>query len=85
MIDKSIPLNELLTGQWAHVSRIAGEPDDVHRLQEFGLRGGTRIQMFRRGNPCIFRMMVCSASWWSRTPRRASWPVLCRSLPNPAR
>ena len=56
MIDKSIPLSDLPTGQSALVRRITGEPDHVHRLEEFGLRGGTRIQMFRPGNPCIIRM-----------------------------
>ncbi len=56
MIDKSIPLSDLSSGQSARVSRVSGEPDQVHRLEEFGLGGGTRIQMFRRGNPCIVRM-----------------------------
>ncbi|MHC4181159.1 MAG: FeoA family protein, partial [Planctomycetota bacterium] len=56
MIDKSVPLSTLSAGQSALVSRIAGQPDHVHRLEEFGLRGGTRIQMFRPGNPCILRM-----------------------------
>lgn len=56
VIDKSIPLNDLPTGTSAFVSRITGRPDHVHRLEEFGLRGGTRIEMFRPGNPCIIRM-----------------------------
>ena len=56
VIDKSIPLSDLPTGQSAAVRRITGEPDHVHRLEEFGLRGGTRLQMFRPGNPCILRM-----------------------------
>jgi len=56
VIDKSIPLGDLSAGQSACVSRISGRADQVHRLEEFGLRGGTRIEMFRRGNPCILRM-----------------------------
>jgi Fe2+ transport system protein FeoA len=56
VIDKSIPLGCLRAGQSALVSHIAGQADHVHRLEEFGLRGGTRIQMFRSGNPCILRM-----------------------------
>ncbi len=56
MIDKSIPLSDLTSGQTARVSRVAGEPEGIHRLEEFGLRGGTRVQMFRRGNPCIVRL-----------------------------
>jgi Fe2+ transport system protein FeoA len=53
---RSIPLEELHAGQAGHISRIAGHPDHVHRLAEFGLRGGTRIEMFRPGNPCILRV-----------------------------
>ena len=56
VIDKSVPLRDLHVGQSARVSRISGEPAHVHRLREFGLLGGTRIEMFRRGNPCILRM-----------------------------
>jgi len=56
LIDKAIPLSDLPVGQSACVSRISGCPDRVHRLREFGIRGGTRIRMFRSGNPCIFCM-----------------------------
>jgi len=52
----AIPLKHLLAGQSARISRIIGHPDHVHRLEEFGLRGGTKIQMFRPGNPCIIRL-----------------------------
>jgi ferrous iron transport protein A len=56
MHNRPIPLGQLLTGQHGQISRIQGHPDHVHRLEEFGLRGGTRVQMFRPGNPCIIRM-----------------------------
>jgi len=56
MIDRSIPLADLPVGQAAFVRRITGHPDQIHRLEEFGLSGGTRVQMFRRGNPCIIRL-----------------------------
>lgn len=56
MVHGAIPLNRLLPGQAAFVSRISGRPDHVHRLEEFGLRGGVRIEMFRPGDPCIIRM-----------------------------
>ncbi|MEN6493234.1 MAG: FeoA family protein [Thermoguttaceae bacterium] len=55
-MDHLVPLHRLTIGQVAHVSRIIGRPDHVHRLEEFGLRGGTRIEMFRPGNPCIIRL-----------------------------
>lgn len=56
VFDDLIPLNRLKPGQFALVGRILGAAEDVHRLEEFGLRNGTAIQMFRPGNPCIVRM-----------------------------
>jgi len=53
---KSIPLNLLRAGQSARVDNVFGQPDHVHRLMEFGLHGGTRVEMFRPGNPCIIRV-----------------------------
>jgi Fe2+ transport system protein FeoA len=51
-----VPINHLHSGQPAEISDVKGEPGHVHRLHEFGLRRGTKIQMFRPGNPCIIRM-----------------------------
>ncbi|HYW81100.1 MAG TPA: FeoA family protein [Thermoguttaceae bacterium] len=56
VIDNSILLNELALGQSGHISRIVGRPDRVHQLEEFGLCNGIRVQMFRKGNPCIIRV-----------------------------
>jgi len=56
MVDKVVSLDALLPGQAARVARITGRSDEVHRLQEFGFRDGTRLKMFRRGNPCIVRV-----------------------------
>ena len=56
MVDQAVPLESLLAGETARVSRITGRGSDVHRLEEFGLRGGSRIRMFRTGNPCILRV-----------------------------
>ena len=50
-----VPLHKLIVGQSAEVLQIEGNADHVHRLREFGLRQGCRIQMFRTGNPCILR------------------------------
>jgi Fe2+ transport system protein FeoA len=55
-VSKPVPLNRLAAGQSARVDQIQGHPDHVHRLQEFGLLGGTQIEMFRPGNPCIIRL-----------------------------
>ena len=54
--DFSVPIHHLHAGQSARISRIVGHPDHVHRLHEFGLCDGVRIEMFRAGNPCIIRM-----------------------------
>ena len=51
-----VPLEHLSAGQFARVVRVEGLPGQVHRLAEFGLRGGAPIQMFRPGNPCIVRL-----------------------------
>jgi ferrous iron transport protein A len=52
----AIPLHRLSAGQSAQIVDILGHPDHVHRLMEFGLRGGMKIEMFRPGNPCIIRL-----------------------------
>jgi ferrous iron transport protein A len=51
-----IPLRCLVPGQTAEVGEILGDPLQVHRLQELGLRHGTRIQMVRSGSPCVLRL-----------------------------
>ena len=56
VIDRAIPLGQLPVGRSAHIRRLLGQPDDVHRLEEFGLRGGIRVEMFRAGRPCIVRV-----------------------------
>ncbi|MGD9722176.1 MAG: ferrous iron transport protein A [Pirellulales bacterium] len=51
-----IPLNLLAPGESAEVGHISGLPDDVHRLEELGLRGGAAIEMVQGGSPCIIRL-----------------------------
>ncbi len=51
-----VSIRKLAAGQTACIARIVGPPEDVHRLEELGLRRGTTIQMFRQGNPCILRL-----------------------------
>ena len=53
---KVIPLHRLPAGRCAKIVDVLGHPDHVHRLEEFGLRGGMQIEMFRTGNPCIIRL-----------------------------
>jgi ferrous iron transport protein A len=56
VVTNAIPLQSLPAGQSASILRILGHPDDVHRLEEFGIRRGTRVEMFRAGTPCILRI-----------------------------
>lgn len=55
-VEPLISVHRLQSGQSAQIRKIIGRPDHVHRLEEFGLRGGTRVEMFRTGNPCILRL-----------------------------
>jgi len=55
-VNTPIPLARLPLGRSARIARITGSADHVHRLREFGLHDGTEIEMFRPGNPCIFRL-----------------------------
>jgi Fe2+ transport system protein FeoA len=55
-VDDLIPLNLLAAGDSALVDRVLGRPDEVHRLEELGLRGGAAIEMLQSGSPCIIRL-----------------------------
>lgn len=48
-----IPLAMLGVGQNAEVTQVIGLPAHVHRLEELGIRTGTRIKMVQSGSPCI--------------------------------
>jgi len=52
----SINLLNLPAGHRGRIVGIHGAPEHVHRIEEFGLHRGAIIEMFRRGNPCIFRV-----------------------------
>lgn len=51
-----IPLNLLNPGQSADVGQVTGHPEQVHRLEELGIRGGATIEMVQSGSPCIIRL-----------------------------
>jgi Fe2+ transport system protein FeoA len=56
MIQQLVPLSMLTSGQTAQVGHVLGRADQVHRLEELGLRGGARIEMVQPGSPCIIRL-----------------------------
>jgi len=50
-----IPLRCLKSGQTGEVDQVVGDPQQVHRLQELGLRQGITIEVLQAGCPCIIR------------------------------
>lgn len=56
MLQSLVPLTFLTIGQTAQVGQVLGRPDQVHRLEELGLRGGATIEMVQPGSPCIIRL-----------------------------
>ena len=55
-MDDLIPLCQMRAGQTAEVGVVMGQPEAVHRLEEIGLRGGTKVEMLQPGSPCIIRL-----------------------------
>lgn len=51
-----LPLTQLEPGRSAVVGQLMGCPDEVHRLEELGLRSGTAVEMVQPGSPCIIRL-----------------------------
>ena len=51
-----IPLHRLARGTTAYVGQLLGRPEEVHRLEELGLRDGAEIEMVQSGSPCIIRL-----------------------------
>ncbi|MGD9646512.1 MAG: ferrous iron transport protein A [Pirellulales bacterium] len=51
-----LPLNLLVAGQRGRVRQVVGPRDEVHRLEEMGLRQGTDVEIVQPGSPCIIRL-----------------------------
>jgi ferrous iron transport protein A len=54
--DMLLPLEYLQAGEWADVAEVHGEPGWVGRLAELGVRAGSRLQVLRRGHPCLLQV-----------------------------
>jgi len=50
------PLHRMRGGQTALVMGITAEPPAAKRLADLGFVPGVRIEMVRRGSPCIVRI-----------------------------
>ncbi|MCA9119083.1 MAG: FeoA domain-containing protein [Planctomycetaceae bacterium] len=55
-MDELVPLNLLSRGQCAQIEQLVGQADQVHRLEELGLRAGVAVEMLQPGTPCIVRV-----------------------------
>jgi Fe2+ transport system protein FeoA len=55
-VSELLPLNLLARGQFALIEQLVGQRDQVHRLEELGLRAGVPIEMLQPGTPCIVRV-----------------------------
>jgi Fe2+ transport system protein FeoA len=51
-----LPLNMLPPGSRALIGQLVGRAEDVHRLQELGLRVGQPVEMVQGGSPCIIKL-----------------------------
>jgi ferrous iron transport protein A len=50
-----LPLHLLARGESAEIDQLIGQAEQVHRLEELGLRSGVRVEMIQPGSPCIIR------------------------------
>jgi Fe2+ transport system protein FeoA len=51
-----LPLNLLPPGSRALIGQLIGRAEDVHRLEELGLRVGEPVEMVQAGSPCIIKL-----------------------------
>lgn len=50
------PLPLLPTGSRARIDQLLGRAEEVHRLQELGMRIGSLVEMIQPGSPCIVKL-----------------------------
>ena len=55
-MDELLPLNLMNRGDSALIEEVLGDCDQVHRLEELGLRTGVAVEMLEPGVPCIVRI-----------------------------
>lgn len=55
-MDQLIPLQLMSPGEIARIGQLLGLPEDVHRLEELGLRVGVEVEMIQPGFPCMIRL-----------------------------
>jgi len=55
-VHPNFPITALRRGEVAEIAQLIGSPEHIRRLEELGLRGGTRLEIIRAGSPCIVRI-----------------------------
>jgi ferrous iron transport protein A len=50
-----LPLQMLPAGTRGCIDQLVGGADEVHRLEELGMRVGVEVEMVQSGSPCIVR------------------------------
>lgn len=74
-----IPLDAMTSDEWGQITLLDGPDHEVQRLRDLGLREGVRLQMVRKGAPCLVSVggrrlsLRCSAD-----------TMIFVSLPDPA-
>ncbi len=48
-----VPLDMLRADEQAAIVEMVGDPRQIHRLEEMGLREGSSVRMVRPGSPCL--------------------------------
>jgi ferrous iron transport protein A len=52
----TLPLQYLAAGQRGRIDQLLGRPEEVHRLQELGMRIGTPVEVVQSGTTCIVKL-----------------------------
>ena len=56
LLETEIPIQKLSSGAVATVASLQGSSSEIARLAELGVRRGARIQVIRKGRPCIIQL-----------------------------
>jgi ferrous iron transport protein A len=51
-----LPLQSMNEGDWADIAEVRGDSAWISRLAELGIAAGRRLQVLRRGTPCLLQL-----------------------------
>jgi Fe2+ transport system protein FeoA len=51
-----IPLQMLPAGTRGQIAQLLGQNEEIHRLEELGMRVGTPVEVVQSGSPCIVKL-----------------------------